>query len=94
MFVGVCAVQRLFICLCFEALAATVGQLWEEASGASSGRKLVVHGSVKPWQLLSVSSERKLVVLSWGLLQAGNVSSGRKLVSHGAVMPWQLLSVI
>ena len=63
MFVGVCAVQRLFICLCCEALAATVGQLWEEASGASSGRKLVVHGSVKPWQLLSVSSGRKLVCL-------------------------------
>ena len=84
----------LFICLWCEALAATVSPLWEEASGASSGRKLVVHGFVKPWQLLFVSSERKLVVLSWGLLQAGNVSSGRKLVSHGAVMPWQLLSVI
>ena len=58
----------------------------------SSGRKLVSHRVVKPYQLLSVSSGRKLV-FSLGLLQAGTVSSGRKLVDRGAVKPWQLLSV-
>ena len=75
--------------LCCEALAATVGQLWEEANGVSSGRKLVVHGSVKPWlQAGAVSSGRKRVyhgaVNPWQLL---SVSSGKKLAFHGAVRP-------
>ena len=61
-------------------------------AGVCSGRKLVSHRVLKPWQLLSVSPGRKLV-FPWGFLQAGTDSSWRKLVYRGAVKPWQLLSV-